>query len=416
MREGRWKHGVVFVCAALLVQGLFGSATRAADLPPWFAEMPTVNAVRAAVKGRDPADTTAQFDATLQSLIDYLLLRGTGSFGGGFGPKSPPEMVALQREYLRARTPVKPARSTWGDWTMYLTPEARQYVFSESFRLAALAKFLPPASIQAFRNEHYYRPMLETYQNFAKGAADEREYEVQQAREKAALAASRQGAASDLQAAARDRVDMKVFDLRLGAPLNLRPCSGGDEIAFGQTSDGDLESGNVEPSGTEVCAPQGTVAQIRLAQARAIASDLHGGTLLMAQLPSSRCPDWVRAGAVRCEVQVVVKDGLLVAVGFATGGEKWQKTIESNLIAKYGDRKLDKSRVAQCKRRSLGLVTQELPLREWDLSSLHVRYNPLGSCATDNSSGSGWVQVELASYRQLSHQVREEQRAAEPKM
>ena len=93
-----------------------------------------------------------------------------------------------------------------------------------------------------------------------------------------------------------------------------------------------------------------------------------------------------------------------------------EAVIRGELAGTFFTLDLDKSRVAQCKRRSLGLVTQELPLREWDLSSLHVRYNPLGSCATDNSSGSGWVQVELASYRQLSHQVREEQRAAEPKM
>lgn len=390
-----------------------------ADTQPWMAELPALGAVRAAIKGRDAADTTAQVDAALQVLLDYADIRiGISEYlyVQNKPTSRPAEVQPILAEYWRARTklPAENNRPNFIFWSM--TPAARRYLVDETFRLRILSRFLSPASLQAYRASEGFANMGGAYTNLKQTEALQRRLDEQQARADAQVATTKRAASGDTAAAARDKVDLGVFDLRMGAELKLPPCPGSSAGGITQTDDGDLAIGSPEPSGTRTCEPQGTFAEARLAQARSSASDLHGGTLLLAQLPKSRCPDWVRAGARRCALQVVVKDGVLVAVGFFAGGERWQKTIESNLVAKYGARKLDKTQIVQCKRRSLGLVTQEMPVRDWALSGLHVRYNPLATCAEDDDSGSGWVQVELDSYRQRAQVEDGEKRAAEPKM
>ena len=67
------------------------------------------------------------------------------------------------------------------------------------------------------------------------------------------------------------------------------------------------------------------------------------------------------------------------------GGEDWQDAIESKLSETY-HRTASKDSVSECKRRDLGVVTQQAHVRVWTLPGLRVSYDPLGALCASRSA------------------------------
>jgi len=234
----------------------------------------------------------------------------------------------------------------------------------------------------------------------------------------------------DVAIAAKAGVDLSVFGIRLGEPLNLAVCPQQDHGGLGVLQDtmqklsaaqraGDtMEDGDPEPLVDNTCQPRGFYASALLNRIQqGGGGSVDGADYLLAQVPKDKCPAWLRAGRWRCTLKVAVKDGLVVESSFPVGGETWQSTIDTALMKKYAGRSADTSEVTSCKRRELGLVTQTAKVRAWSMPGLHVRFNPLGGyCASDNTAGTGWVSVELASFADERQAAEERARAAEPGM
>lgn len=207
-------------------------------------------------------------------------------------------------------------------------------------------------------------------------------------------------------------VDLGVFGITIGEPLGLGQCpSSGDALSalFG-SSDGVKDTcvgaGNWL---TGMIAIGSTMGHERLEGA--------GFKDLPVTLASTKCPDWLAAGQSQCLLFASMKNGYVASLFFTAGGEDWQTAIEAKLTDKYKHAPT-KDAVSECKRRDLGIVTQQAHVRVWTLPGLRVSYDPLGALCASNGSGagSGLISVESASYHAALQQAVQHREESQPKM
>jgi hypothetical protein len=147
------------------------------------------------------------------------------------------------------------------------------------------------------------------------------------------MARAQSWADKDRALAQHANVDMTVFGVPLGQPLNLPQCQGDDSGA----NLGTLLTG-VGTGLARTCVGDGAgsmalgITAIALSLGGVKAPS--GSDVVAARLAESMCPDWVKAGGT-CMLLLNVKDGIVVGASVQTSNITPSTTIEGKLQAKY---------------------------------------------------------------------------------
>lgn len=229
---------------------------------------------------------------------------------------------------------------------------------------------------------------------------------------------------ADIKKAHEKHVDLSVFGIRMGEAFDAPDCEleNVDPLAsafhrIGEASRGDgLTIGDPEPWGNVTCQPQGGGAKMALGHFRNNSLNLPGASVLVAQVPRDKCPQWLRAGRYNCSLSVTVKDHYVVRVAFPAGNLDSEDVIEKSLTKKYGVPSKPGDETT-CRARAAGVVTYKAREHVWTVPGIRISYNPLGwTCPAQNEVGRGWVSVQLAGFAQLREDIAKKREAAEPGM
>ena len=414
----------------------YGTSATTAPVQPralaaWDQELPSVQAVRMANRGRNPADTVAQQDAAFEVLEYYVKLRIMAGHGN---PELRRNAMARVSEYARAKS--KP-----------LSAGAVQYLNGGlSYHRAVLSKMLPQASVRAYE-------ATPGYQKLSAAEAQQRGFATAQAapypsapvgdskpshdapletQGNPVTAPTGSNAAvsawvSEANTLARaNGVDYNVLGIALGQPLTLPPCAAvtptrepmADPNAQ-QLFDGNYWAARgAQPEPTQKCDlgshdPSGT------ARTNAVLSMLgqqigrglvNGTSRQFIYFPPKDRPSWFSPGVLGLAsgtVAVILAEGRVVAVELS-----WLKAADAKFVLQAVKSKYPKAQPKQADlvcTNNYGARTPSFDI-DWVMPGLHVKYS-LG-CAEREAA----LTFETSVMARLRERADEARMAAEPKL
>jgi hypothetical protein len=364
-------------------------ASRAATVPAdWLDRLPTVEAVRAAAHGDDPADTAARQEAALAILQHFAI-----TYGGMGGERYRDYDIELR------------GHDVWS---------ANRYVRKPNFIRSAITTFIAPEAADDYARTRMYRGM-------ATGPVDD------DAIAPPPLAPAAAWVEADL-AAAKGRTEMSILGFELGRHVKLPTCK---DIGFRAALDPE-HAGRMKGAPTSCMGdPQGEL--IRGWTFKGMAQDLMGQKPdgVAVTLADSKCPSWLRASG-SCVMQVKLDDTVLVGVSISSGsdGDSIRK-VPQELTRKYGppDRKFEVTCTHQEKAtatangvfvevpkgstefRGTGLTWSRLP-------GLYVTYVPYAYAGTTmfQDCYRGQLDIEMAGLHKAAVDAAAKAAASDPKL
>lgn len=252
----------------------------------------------------------------------------------------------------------------------------------ESARRKVLEFFLSPASVAAY----YAMPQAK---------------EAGSAAGKALQAAVKQ----DRALAAAKGVELSVFGVALGDPLQLPAC-GDDTNANLTTLLTGLGKGApqtcVGSSGADMAA-----SIVAVALGAAGVKQPPGRKVASVMLADSKCPNWVKAGG-SCVLLVTLQDGIVGAIAFQTAPAAMESTILGKLREKFRAAPAPDGSF-RCSNK-YGAVAEEKSYR-WEIPGVYATYAALGPDCLH-----GKVEMQAASFRRLAAVQQAQSDASEGKM
>ena len=200
-------------------------------------------------------------------------------------------------------------------------------------------------------------------------------------------------------------VELSVFGIPLGAPLQLPPCGDdtGSNLSALLTGVGRGAAQTcVGTSGGDMAA--GIVAH---AMAASGVKQPAGRKLLTVMLAANKCPDWVKAGG-SCTLFVTTQDGIVGSIAFQTGTSSIEASILGKLREKFRASPAPNG-TFQCSNR-YGAVAEEKSYL-WDIPGVYATYQALGPDCVH-----GKVEMQAASFRRLAGAQQAEHEASEGTM
>ena len=356
------------VIAALLT--LLSAATLWAQSPlitnpANLSQFPTVERIRTATKGADDVDTHARFMAALWRINDMIKEDLRKAPNGGYYDM-PPAAQTVQYRYSGAITRYSIDEPPPALRDPRFRPLESKYEKDPAFFDGLLTQFFSPK----FRTDYYAwirKPV--PAQTAAMAAAGNKSSSPDPSIAKAKAA----------------KVDLTAFGLTFGEAVQLPECA--DQVL---------------KLDTRMCIPG-------LAPNAAAALDflnaimpgaLEGGTVdpnvMQVRFDEDHCPSWVAQG---CEAQLLLHDGVLVAIAVSTNGRRVENSVNAELRSKYGPASGVKH----------GRITPDAGNAfdvndpEWNVPGLHVEYQVvLHNEEQGVNTSIGWVRVITESaYQRL---------------
>ncbi|HEV2827584.1 MAG TPA: hypothetical protein VGW76_08245 [Pyrinomonadaceae bacterium] len=358
------KPSILVLVAALAL--MLTAQIQAQTNPPYLAQFPSPDRIKADVRGVDAMDTAAKQAGIfwqlrqLISLLAYSQKRIESQFT--------PDEQRMEPEYRSANYfAMQPFegkvtgadKTRWfelhtkyeGDlwlrdevFKKYFTPELRRTVYS-MLKVPVPTGSAPPGSTL----------------------------------QPSAAPASSNGSSTDSSIASANEVrDRTVAGMELGKRLLLPDCN------------------NILWPGAATCNLKG----FNLGIDRETGQEKRlGGTLVRTvRLAEDNCPSWVR----NCDAYVMMQDGTLMGVFFLTPGRNVEKAVGEELRAKYGTLLLARA----------GTFTPDVgnPFKftdlEWFLPGLHVEYNVLRKLEDEERAngdeGIVWIELESVYQRRMA--------------
>ncbi len=372
------------------------SAQTPASPPNWTTDLPTVEKVRASVRGTDVADTTLRQQAAFNILRQ--LIREFSGFG-----KWPPAAVARFQEYDRA----SPDRPTTGP--------ANPYEMVPDFQRDVLSGLVSTSTLNAYVASSWFAE-VQAHAAAVRQTAQKRAAVTQATVKVAQIIES---LTVDHQHAEAAHIDMAVFGITLGAPLQLPNCpASGNSIKTcvlpNQQSTTARTPASESDRTTEVL-EQGLQMLDSVAKARrTIAGDVDITSVPIVKtyvlLGSADRPDWLALWPGRLVVSQV--GGFVVAITMGPLGPMFDGKMEAALTEKYRGEPTRESPFT-CTN-EYGVSHGKYTYRSWSMPGLRVGYEPSNGLLLD--CGAFDARFETATFRRLKEEARVQNHAAQPKL
>lgn len=301
--------------------------------PGWLDNLPSIDDVKSAIRGPDSAVRQEAAFAVLREYIEQH--RGEGSlFHGAHGPGT---AEVRWMEYFNAVS---------GDQgkAYRISPAAKELFDRPAFKTEILSKF---------KKSEVAKTTIARLENDKKSARD-------------------------------NHVDINVFGIPLGEPLQLPPCTD-------QTSQLCVSA---EDTG------KAQVLGLLTAMADISVAGFSSGSPV--KLPRSKCPKWVFG----CTVQLDLQAGIPVGAFVQTTSDI--DAVDDALVEKYG-KTVRLGKHTTCSNNLTSIVTADVQSREWSLPGLLVVYNPIVEC----NLRMGTVLVKL---RRVDEEAEKRKKESQPKL
>lgn len=375
---------------------------------PWLEEMPSVERVRAEIRGKDEQDTAARQAGAFYQLREMLgLLAGDRRFRNQLSE----EERRLMRIYAEADGAARaPIMERFDDAeTRKLGMNSLRAKFVGAYTGYQFDKGLTDELLKRFFSPDFGRIYRQ-----AKAESDARTAAATPTEQtlcfpspcppnmkpkQAALPPEPEEPAKPDPAIAKAKaagVDTKVFGVPLGEPLRLPSCTGLKEFTRSKEGANPLMSGLRGISTSTTCQSQGSMMGLigGLAGVTGMLSDRY---ILLAE---NTCPPWAY-----CEVVAFRHEGNLAGVTIMVQPGAKEDQVGKHLRAKYG--KPSRSETAQYQN-EFG-ARYEVDELEWNLTGLHVQYTP-------GPRGGGQVLVETETGRKAREARDAAREAKQPKL
>jgi hypothetical protein len=320
--------------------------------PANLSQFPSVERIKAGTKGTDDVDSHARFMAALE-LINGMIIRDliTAPNGGEFDV--PRAADAVQDQYFKALTRYGIDERPPAARDPRYDPLESKYEKDPVFFDNLLTQFFSPR----FRADYYawVRKPVPKQTATAGGAV--------------------KGPPSDpsIAKAKASGMSTTVFGLELGEPLSLPTCAGGLLQMDTRTCVVDQHSG---PG----------AGFIDFLTSAAPSAPKEDPNVFAIHLDENHCPAWV---AVSCQAQVLLHDGVVVAIAVSTKGRNVENSVKAELKTKYGSPNMTID----------GKITPDVgnafdvhePL--WLGRGIRVEYQVVIHNETGVDISSGWVRV-----------------------
>ena len=211
--------------------------------------------------------------------------------------------------------------------------------------------------------------------------------------------------AKDRALASAKGIDLGVFGVRFGDPLQLPECGDDSARNFGSVLTG---IGRGAPETCVGSAGAGMALDVAnlVAKMSGVQQD-PTKQVVSVMLADSRCPAWVKAGG-SCVLYVTLKEGIVGAASFAVSPQPAEAEVLSRLREKFkGAPKT--SGGLRCSN-NYGTVASGHNY-VWDVPGIHATYESLGPNCVH-----GRVEMRAASFNQLLNSQVADSAANEPKM
>jgi len=377
---------------------------------PWLEEMPAVDKVSAAIRGKDELDTAARQAGAFYQLREMIaLLAGDRRYRNQLKDEEKRLMRVYAEADGAARAPVmarfddaetqrlgmnSPRAKFVGAYTGYqfdkgLTDELIKRFFSPDFaRIHQQAKTESDARTAAAKptEQTICIPSPCPPGVTPKRAAAPPPEPEQPAKPDPAIAKAKAAG-----------VDTKVFGVPLGEPLRLPACASLREHTKSMDGLGAFGAGLRGITTSTTCQSQGSMLGLiggLLFDVAVMASDRY------ILLDKNSCPPWAY-----CEVVAFRHEGNLAGITIMVNPGAQEDQVGKQLRAKYGK----PSRAETARYQNEFGARYEVDELEWNLPGLHVRYTP-------GPQGGGLVQVETETGRKLREARDAAREAKQPKL
>jgi hypothetical protein len=212
--------------------------------------------------------------------------------------------------------------------------------------------------------------------------------------------------AKDRALASAKGVDLGVFGVRFGEPLQLPECGEDSAQNFTSVLTGIGRGAPVTCVGSAGASMALDITSLVM-QMSGVKQD-PTKQVVSVMLAESKCPTWVKAGG-SCVLYVTLKEGIVGAASFGVSPQPAEAEVLSRLREKF---KAAPSRSGglRCSNK-YGTTVAEGSNYVWDVPGVHAVYESLGpNCAH------GRVEMRAASFHQLQDTQVAENAANEPKM
>ena len=290
---------MIIVFAVLIVSGSIEAQSPLLTNPSSLSQFPTVEQLKAGVKGTDEVDNHARFMAALHR-INSMIIDDLVKAPNGGTYNLPPAAETVQRRYSNAITrfsidePPTAARDP-----RYRTLEDK-YEKDPAFLDTLLTQFFPPK----FRTDYYAWIRKPVPQSSTQVAVRPASLDPSIAKAKAA------------------KVDLGVFGLEIGQPVQLPVCPSGFGAQAQQTC---LNNPRDSFSGSKLLDSIFGIPAER-------ANSGFDPNVLHVHLDQEHCPEWMSG----CDLEGILESGRLIAVTVNTWGRAVEKSVTAELKEKYG--------------------------------------------------------------------------------
>jgi hypothetical protein len=350
--------GILSLMMALVV---CASAQKMLQNPSYLSQFPTPDRIKTEMKTADAVDSYARFMAALDVINGFMLRDLLQAPNGGYY-EMPPAAERVQQQYGNALTkysidsPEPPAKD----------PRYRELRDNYDKDAAFLDMLLTEFFSAQFRSDYYAwtrKPMP--------------------------ISAARTNSASadpSIAKAKAAKVDISAFGMQLGQPLDLPTCQDSFTQMDRRMCVYDPRSG-----------PNGAMLDF-LSSIIPNAVPAADPNIMQVRIDQDHCPGWV---ANNCGAQVLMHDGVLVAIAVATGGRNVENAVNAELKAKYGPpTSVNTGTITKNGSDAFGIKDPE-----WALPGLHVEYQVVNHTDLDNVNAfQGWLRVATESaYNRLKN-------------
>ena len=350
-------YRIFFIVLSVLL--LIASATSQSALltnPSTLSQFPTVEQIKAGTKGADDVDSHARFMAALWRINDMIIKDLVTAPNGGVYT-APTQAESVHYRYSNAITRYSIDQIPPAARDPRYRPLEDKYEKDPAFFDSLLTQFFAPK----FRTDYYAWVRKPVPVSSATGGS-------------APVQAAGDPSVAKARAA---KVDLHVFGLEIGQPVQFPVCPGG---LFEQAKSICVNDHKDLIAGAEI------LTQV-FGLPPAGPTEAGSTETLDVVLDFEHCPDWLSG----CGINAIVENGRLVGVSVVTRGRVVEKIVNEELKAKYGPPTGVYS----------GKITPdvgnafEVNDPEWILPGLRVEYQVITHIDGQdiNVKGGGWVRV-----------------------
>ncbi len=264
--------------------------------PASLSQFPSVERIRTAMKGSDDVDSHARFMAALWRINDIIKEDLRKAPNGGYYDM-PPAAQTVQYRYSGAITRYSIDEVPPAGRDPRFRPLEAKYEKDPAFFDGLLTQFFSPK----FRTDYYAWVRKPVPALTASSAT---------------MGTKTASPDPSIVKAKAFKMDTSVFGMELGQPLSLPTCG---DIPQSCVHDSNASGGGIFDL-IDKMMPKGV----------AMATDPN---VMTVTLDNDHCPSWVSVG---CQAEILMHDGVLVAVAVSTKGRKVEKSVNTELRAKYG--------------------------------------------------------------------------------